>query len=85
VGASPAGGITLRFSGAGWSLEGLSKVGGTLEGTSPDGGHTTITDGACCFSERFSVVGDSTGTVVVIAAFDCEGLNCALVLRAAML
>jgi hypothetical protein len=36
-GASPAGGITLRFSGVGWSLEGLSKVSGTLEGTSPDG------------------------------------------------
>jgi hypothetical protein len=36
-GASPAVGITLRFSGVGWSLEGAS----------PDGGHTTIDDGAC--------------------------------------
>lgn len=82
-GASPAGGITLRFSGVGWSLEGLSKVGGTSEGTSPDGGHTTINDGACWFSERLSVVGDSTGVVTVIAAF--EFFDCALVLREAML
>jgi hypothetical protein len=36
-GASPAVGITLRFSGVGWSLEGAS----------PDGGHTIIDDGAC--------------------------------------
>jgi hypothetical protein len=82
-GASPAGGITLRFSGMGWPLEGLSKVGGTLEGTSSDGGHTTIGDGACWLSERPSVVGDSTGAVAVISAFDCEVF--ALVLRGAML
>jgi hypothetical protein len=84
-GASPAGGITLRFSGVGWSLEGLSKVGGTLEGTSPDGRHTTIDDGACWFSERLFVVGDSIGVVAMIAAFDCEVFDCALVLREAML
>jgi hypothetical protein len=74
-GASPAGGITLRFSGAGWSLE----------GTSPDGRHTTIDDGACWFSGRLSMVGDSTGAVAMIAAFDCEVFDCALVLREAML
>ncbi len=62
-----------------------SLVGGALEGTSPDGGHTTINDGACWFSERLSVFGDSTGAVAVIAAFDCEVLDCALVLREAML
>jgi hypothetical protein len=82
-GASLASEITLRFSRVGWSLEGLSKVGGTLEGTSPDGGHTTINDGACWFSERLSVVGDSAGAVAVIAAF--EVFDCALVLREAML
>jgi len=75
-GASPAGGITLRFSGVGWSLDGLSKVAGTSEGTSPD-------DGACWFSERLSVVGDSTGIVAVIAAF--EVFDCALVLREVIL
>jgi len=74
-GLSSTGGITLRFSGVGWSLEGAS----------PDGGHTTIDDGACWVSERFSVVGDSTGAVAVIAAFDCEVFDCALVLREAML
>ena len=84
-GRSPIGGITLRFSGVGWSLEGLSKVGGTLEGASPDGGHTAINDEACWFSERLSVVGDSTCVVAVIAAFDCKVFDCALVLREAML
>ena len=77
-GASPAGGITLRFSGVGWSLDGLSKVAGTSEGTSPD-------DGACWFLERLSMAGDSTGAVATITAFNYKVFNYTLVLREAMI
>jgi hypothetical protein len=65
------------------ALEGLSLTGGItlrFSGVALDGGHTAINDRAYWFSERFSVVGDSTSAVVVIAAFNCNVFNCALVL-----
>jgi len=74
-GASPAGGITPRLSGVGWSLE----------DTSPNGRHTTVDDGACWFLERLSMAGDSTGAVATITAFNYKVFNYTLVLREAMI
>jgi hypothetical protein len=75
----------LRFSGAGWSLKGLSKVGGTLEGTSLNGGYIIVTNGACWFLERLSVIGDSFDIVVMITTFDYKDLNYILVLQVVIL
>jgi hypothetical protein len=85
VGASLVNWITLRFFGAGWFLEGLSKVGETLEGTSLNGGYIIVTNEACWFLERLFVIGDFTGVVVVITAFDYKDLNYTLVLRVVIL